>query len=85
MEIALEKVEFVETDCAPEGLTNVAPNVALAKGVSGAKLTPLKSSVIVKSTCTSWLDEDVLITDGVNVRPFNCGGVVSDGFEETVT
>src|ERR1041385_1324430 len=40
----------VDTVCAPEGLRKTPPNPWVTKGVSGAKLTPLKSSPAVLST-----------------------------------
>src|SRR2546425_12674674 len=40
----------VDTVCAPEGLRKKPANAWLANGVSGAKLTPLRSSVAVIST-----------------------------------
>src|SRR5213593_974254 len=44
------EVRSVYTVCAPDGLRKIPPNPWLTNGVSGTKLTPLKSSVAVIST-----------------------------------
>ena len=73
----------VDTVCAPEGLRKKPPNALVPNGVSGAKLTPLRSSVAVISTRTFWPDDAVLITEGLIVKPVSCGGWLSDGLDAT--